>query len=99
MEQLSFIPEPKLHRSYTEPMPQTSKEAFQSIDLAYEETAVLAWIREAGTNGRTADEVEVARGGGHQRICELRRRGLIVKAGIRRATRRGRSAEVWVAHG
>lgn len=84
-------------RMRTEPMPQTSTEAFKSLDLNAECAKVLDFIRSRGWHGATADECEVALGHGHQRIADLRRKGAIVKGSATRATRAGRQAHVWIA--
>jgi DNA-binding transcriptional ArsR family regulator len=59
---------------------------------------VYAGIRQA-YGGATCDELEVALDMRHQtasaRITELRKDGLIVDTGLRRATRSGRSARVY----
>ncbi len=62
---------------------------------------VVAYVRERGELGATSDEIEVALGISHQtvsaRITEAKAGGELVKNGMRRLTRSGRSAAVLVA--
>lgn len=62
---------------------------------------VLACIQSAGTEGKTDDEVEIELGMRHQTASARRKDlvddGLVVKKGIKRATRSGRGAFVWIA--
>lgn len=61
---------------------------------------VLALIRGAGDRGCTCDEVAAATGRSPNqvsgRFTELARMGLIQRAGLRRKTRAGSEAHVWV---
>jgi hypothetical protein len=86
----------ELRRIFFEPQPETSKEAFGSIDLTAAQNRVLAYIV-LSADGRTADDCDAALGCGHQRFSELRRKGLIVKTGEKRTTRSGRKAFVFRA--
>ena len=86
-----------IHRSYSEPHPVMSLAAYDRVNIDAECRATLAIIRHAGARGITADEIESIRGCGHQRIAELRRRGLIAPTGDRRRTRKGRMADVYAA--
>jgi hypothetical protein len=62
---------------------------------------VLALIAAAGASGHTCDEIEQLMRMRHQtasaRICELRDRNQVRDSGLRRKTRSGRRAVVWVA--
>ncbi len=80
----------------------TSKEAAQSIakDLPRLESLVYGFIHRAGNVGRTTDEIEVLSDLVHQ-TASARVRGLVLKgrirdSGMRRDTRSGRKATVWV---
>lgn len=57
-------------------------------------------IAEAGSQGRTCDEVEEVTGLRHQtasaRVNELMTKGVIWDTGVRRKTRSGRNAAVWM---
>jgi hypothetical protein len=61
---------------------------------------VIDQIRQRHLHGATCDEIEVALGLAHQtvspRVYELHKKGLIVDSGLRRKTRSGRGAKVWV---
>lgn len=78
----------------------TSKEAAESIakDTPRLNRLVLEEITEAG--GLTCDEIEVRLSMTHQtcspRVHELKEAGRIRDSGMRRKTRGGRSATVWV---
>jgi hypothetical protein len=62
---------------------------------------VYQHILKQGTTGATADEVELALGISHQtgapRITELHRMGRLIRTNMRRKTRYGRNAGVYVA--
>ena len=81
----------------------TSREAAQSLPepaLARLEARVMGLIALAGPFGRTDDELEVETGLSHQTVS-ARRRGLVQKRlvvynGLRRVTRSGRKATVWI---
>ncbi len=64
---------------------------------------VRRWIDRQGRNGATDDEIEVASGMPHQTISARRRElvleGAIVWNGLKRKTRSGRNAKVWVSAG
>jgi hypothetical protein len=61
---------------------------------------VVGAVREAGSDGRTSDEIEVITGMPHQtvsaRLTEAKALGEVVVSGQRRPTRSGRSAAVLV---
>lgn len=81
----------------------TSLQAFASIKphAARMETAILRAIVATGTHGATCDEVEVTLGWSHQgvsaRLVDLTRNGHIALTHLRRKTRSGRNAGVYVA--
>lgn len=81
----------------------TSQMAAASIRAALPrlQGEVLSVIRCAGERGLTTDEIEAVTGMKHQtasaRVVELRRKKLIADSGVRRATRSGRGAVVYVA--
>lgn len=82
----------------------TSLAARDSIEehLNRLETIVLQRIRQAGTGGLTTDEIEAATQLSHQtasaRVRDLAAKHCrIVDSGVRRPTRSGRKAIVWVA--
>ncbi len=62
---------------------------------------ILEEIRRAGDSGLTCDQVEVRTGMAHQtasaRITGLSRKHEILDRGVRRPTRSGRDAIVWVS--
>jgi hypothetical protein len=62
---------------------------------------VLAFLREQGDAGATAQEIESGAGLGgstvRPRLIELRRRGDVVDSGRTRPTASGRQAAVWIA--
>lgn len=87
----------------------TSREAAESMrdHVNRLRKVVLDAFREAGSRGLTCDELEVITDLSHQcaspRMIENARAGLIVEARdadgepVRRRTRSGRAAQVWVA--
>ncbi len=83
-------------------MSQVDDELMLEIEKALSDAHVkcLRVIVAAGTEGVTCDEVEVATKLPHQgasaRIRELVQKGLIEARGIRRKTRSGRSAAVYI---
>lgn len=87
----------------TVPTLQSSEEAFQSIKptRVLVQTTVLNAIRAASTWGRTCDELEINLKLSHQtasaRVHDLMKAKLIVaQVDVRRMTRSGRKATVWV---
>ncbi len=76
---------------------ETSREAFLSLDTKIIDGRVLGEIM---PDGATCDEVEVSLGGRHQTISSavnrIMKSGLVKDSGIRRKTRSGRKAIVWV---
>ena len=62
---------------------------------------ILRLIRCTGPFGATSDEVEQATGISHQscsaRFTELKARGDLTDSGMKRKTRNGRNARVWIA--
>lgn len=96
--------------SKQEPLPfvvgsDTSREAAESLvdALPQLQSLVYGFIRGRGLGGATCDEVEVGLGLRHQtasaRVYELANKGLIIDSGLRRRTRSGRRAAVYVATG
>lgn len=94
-------------RHIAEPMPphngtETSREAAESVrdDVGRQEAMILALLDEAGSDGMTDDEIEVATGLRHESASARRRglvlKGLVVDSGKVRPTRRGRKAVCWV---
>jgi hypothetical protein len=83
----------------------TSKAAAASIDpiAGCYEARVFAYIASRGAYGATADEVQAALDLSHQngsaRVSMLARRGAIVLNGLKRKTRQGRAAGVYVVAG
>jgi predicted transcriptional regulator len=81
----------------------TSEAAAMSLQsiLPSMSAQVLETLEEAGSHGATCDEVEVELGMRHQtasaRIKGLVDNGLAVDSGMRRRTRSGRKATVWLA--
>jgi hypothetical protein len=79
---------------------ETSREARGSIDTQRLRVQVLEAIRRAGRIGATCDEIEIGEGMPHQtcsaRVSELASMGRIKDSYVRRKTRRGRKAVVWV---
>ena len=81
---------------------ETSEAAAESVaaSAATHETLVFVTIRAAGEHGATDDEVERATGLRHQNASARRNRlvhkGKVKDSGIRRNTRSGRKAIVWV---
>lgn len=84
-------------------MTETSTEAYESIQdaMPYLQHQVLKAIRAAGLAGLTSDEVELRTGLPHQtasaRVNELHHAGQIRRSGVKRPTRSGRRAWVYVA--
>ena len=84
------------------PGSETSIEAAHSIvpSLQRLERRVLGVIEERGDLGATDDEIEVITGLAHQTASARRRalvlRGLVADSGLRRPTRSGRRATVWL---
>lgn len=83
----------------------TSKAAAQSVRKTAPamRAKVLAYIKSQGGNGSTTDQAEVALGMSHQtcsaRVHELAKLGAIEDSGVRRKTRSGRTARVYVVTG
>lgn len=80
----------------------TSEAAALSVEpKALTLARVLAAIRACGAEGATCDEVEASLDMRHQsasaRVNELGKHGAIADSGMRRLTRSGRKATVWVA--
>lgn len=81
----------------------TSREAAESIEpaLAHLEQVVLNAVRAAGPAGLTCDQCEIATELAHQtcsaRFRGLEQRGILKRTEVRRPTRSGRSAYVYVA--
>ena len=79
-----------------------SRKAFQSIKdrLTDMQLVVLSWVRNAGDEGLTCDELSAILGKGENvysgRFSELHFKGLIKKIGTR-STRNGHPAAVWRA--
>lgn len=77
-----------------------SRAAGDSIDRARLRGIVLEAIRKGGAHGRTCDEIEVLELLTHQtcsaRVHELAGLKQITDSGMRRPTRSGRKAVVWV---
>jgi hypothetical protein len=88
-------------RNYHRGNPQ-SDAAHRSIigDKARMRAVVVRAVQEAGSAGRTSDEIEVLTGMPHQtvsaRLTEAKALGEVVTNGQRRPTRSGRSAAVLV---
>jgi hypothetical protein len=83
----------------------TSEAAAESIDeyAASLRSRCYAAIKAAGSKGHTADELEVLLEARHQsttpRIVWLHQNGHVVDSGMRRPTRSGRKAIVWIVPG
>lgn len=83
----------------------TSADALSSVAESVDKlrSIVLVAIRERGAVGATCDEVEAALGMRHQtasaRVNELMMEEKIADSGVRRRTRSGRKAIVWVTPG
>ena len=80
----------------------TSEEAADSIEYDTSRLRVIVFrFIQARQLGATCDECEVALDMRHQtasaRVRELYLRGVITDSGLRRKTRSGRNAVVWVA--
>ena len=81
----------------------TSKAAADAIEasLGHLQRMVLDAIRDAGSDGMTADEVaqklRLSQLTVRPRATELARRGLVIDGGTRRKNESGRSAIVWEA--
>lgn len=81
----------------------TSRAAAESIQAVLNplQAKVMHWIRSQGEKGSTCDEAEVALKMKHQtcsaRIRELALKESILPSGMRRRTRSGRKAIVYVA--
>jgi len=81
---------------------ETSEAAAESVagSAATHETLVFVAIRAAGEHGATDDEVERMTGLRHQNASARRNRlvhkGKVRDSGLRRSTRAGRKAIVWV---
>lgn len=79
-----------------------SVEAYRSIKpmASTLREQVLAFIENRGNGGATDDEVEAVTGMRHQTASARRRelvlKGLVRDSGLRRETRSGRNATVWV---
>lgn len=101
-EQLDLVLDP-YPRSPGFQKPETSIEAAEAIapELKRLQAMVLGAIEEAGSFGRTADEVatrlELTPFTARPRCTELRELGLIEDSGFRRENTSGRRATVWVA--
>jgi len=84
---------------------ETSEEAADSMERAAPgyEAAVFGFILRRGAQGATSDEVQEALGLTHQngsaRVSTLAKRGLLVLNGVKRPTRAGRRAGVYVVAG
>jgi hypothetical protein len=81
----------------------TSREAAQSLPepaLARLESQVFLMICKWGPHGATDDELERETGLSHQTVSARRRglvqKGRVVDSGLRRLTRSGRKATVWI---
>jgi transcription initiation factor IIE alpha subunit len=80
----------------------TSLEAARSYaeHASTDSTRVLRVIRFLGDHGATDDEIEQALGMPHQTASARRRdlviAGMVVDSGLRRRTRSGRNAKVWI---
>ena len=78
----------------------TSQAAAESIPASTLRAKVYQIIYRAGPRGKTCDEVEVAMHGRHQtvsaRIRELVLSNDLIDTGLRRATRSGRMAAIYV---
>jgi hypothetical protein len=96
MQQMGLPGFPKRRRKL-EPPPAPSLDALASIDRSVGQKAAFVAFIKARHEGLTGDELDRRHGSGHQRLSELRRAGLIVKTGVRRKTRSGRTAEVYIA--
>lgn len=61
--------------------------------------AVIKFVRQAGVRGATADEIEVGTGFPHQTVSptvsNLKKAGVLVDSGSRRATRCGAIVPAW----
>jgi hypothetical protein len=83
----------------------TSADAAESVaNLTGElRIKIFDWLVTKGDLGATSDEAEVALGLSHQtcspRILELRKANMVVDSGLRRLTRGGRKAKVWIVAG
>ena len=82
----------------------TSKAAAISMLETAKTDAAKIWrlIAWSGSHGMTDDEIEVSLGMRHQ-TASARRRGLVIKglvadSGLRRRTRSGRKAAVWITY-
>ena len=80
---------------------ETSEEAAKSIKPSSLRSKVASMLRLRGLFGSTDDELEVSLGLRHQTVSARRRElGLLGKAkdsGVKRVTRSGRKATVWIA--
>lgn len=84
-------------RVLKEALPETSRAAFEAVDLRNEQRVALAFIKACGSRGASGDELDQHCGRGHQRISELRRAGKIIRNGEKRRTRAGKLGYVYVA--
>lgn len=86
---------------------ETSREAFhhgeRTGSFAKAAERVMAVITERGSTGVTQDEIDAHFGMKSrrmgQRVRDLEKAGRVVKNGLRRRTRAGRMAEVWIDAG
>lgn len=82
------------------PYQSTSRDAYESVkpELGPIDYQIVSWIRSTG--GMTSDEIEDKTGFSHQtvsaQIRHLTERGILVKSLLKRKTRSGRAAIVWV---
>lgn len=78
----------------------TTLEAWKAIQPYLSDIEALVVNDIGSQNGQTCDEIEASRGMRHQtissRITALAKAGLIKDSGIRKNTRSGRPAIVWV---
>jgi predicted ArsR family transcriptional regulator len=83
------------------PARSTSVAALHSVrPAASQRKRIFQFILKNGAYGATVDEITVNLGLSNQTACprrqELEKRGYLVDSGIRRPTRTGRQAIVWV---
>jgi hypothetical protein len=96
-------PDPKKLPGFYRHAPDTSFAAAVSMidGAATRETLALDYVRAAGPNGATANEVAFGLGwecySSRPRLATLHKRGAIADSGLRRLGTTGRRQAVWVA--
>lgn len=83
------------------PYKQTSADAYALVDVESMAARVLRTVRRAGADGRTDDELIAETGIAHKSMGGARGKlvddGTVVDSGVRRNTRGGNAAIVWMA--